>query len=132
MQLKVLIAEDDKHTRTIMEHIFQKDPAFKDMQIELLLAPDGEVAWQLFQKSKVDLVISDLLMPKMDGFAFCRAVRDSAHGKDIPIVITSAIYKETALLNRLREELGVVFFPKPFQVREFTHEILQQIGRAHV
>ena len=130
MQLKVLIAEDDKHTRTIMEHIFQKDPAFKDMQIELLLAPDGEVAWQLFQKNRVDLVISDLLMPKMDGFAFCRAVRDSAHGKDIPIVITSAIYKETALLNRLREELGVVFFPKPFQVREFTHEILQLLKRG--
>lgn len=130
MQLKILIAEDDKHTRTIMEHIFQKDPAFKDMQIELLLAPDGEIAWQLFQKNKVDLVISDLLMPKMDGFAFCRAVRDSAHGKDIPIVITSAIYKETALLNRLREELGVVFFPKPFQVREFTHEILQMLRRG--
>ncbi|PKN21792.1 MAG: hypothetical protein CVU65_16215 [Deltaproteobacteria bacterium HGW-Deltaproteobacteria-22] len=124
MQLKVLIAEDDKHTRTIMEHIFQKDPAFKDMEIELLLAPDGEMALDLFKRNRVDLVISDLLMPKMDGFAFCRAVRESDHGKDIPIVITSAIYKETALLNRLREELGVVFFPKPFQVREFTHEIL--------
>ncbi|PKN42447.1 MAG: hypothetical protein CVU59_13615, partial [Deltaproteobacteria bacterium HGW-Deltaproteobacteria-17] len=130
MQLKVLIAEDDKHTRTIMEHIFQKDPAFKDMDIELLLAPDGELALDLFKRNRVDLVISDLLMPKMDGFAFCRAVRESDHGKDIPIVITSAIYKETALLNRLREELGVVFFPKPFQVREFTHEILGLLQRG--
>jgi len=76
MQLKVLIAEDDKHTRTIMEHIFQKDPAFKDMDIELLLAPDGELALDLFKRNRVDLVISDLLMPKMDGFAFCRAVRE--------------------------------------------------------
>ncbi len=132
MHLTVLIAEDDKHTRTIMEHIFQKDPAFKDFQVELLLASDGEQALQLFSRNKVDLVISDLLMPKMDGFAFCRAVRDSENGKNIPIVVTSAIYKETALLNRMRDELGVTFFPKPFQVREFTHEILQLLRRDDV
>ncbi|MBU1221207.1 response regulator [Myxococcota bacterium] len=128
MGFKVLIAEDDRHTRTILEHIFTKDPAFKDMEIELLLASDGEQALRYFKSHSPDLIISDLLMPKIDGFAFCRAVRESPGGKDIPLVITSAIYKETALLNRLREELGVVFFAKPFQVREFTNEILSMIN----
>lgn len=132
MHLTVLIAEDDKHTRTIMEHIFQKDPVFKDFDVELLLASDGEQALQLFSRNQVDLIISDLLMPKMDGFAFCRAVRDNEKGKNIPIVVTSAIYKETALLNRLRDELHVTFFPKPFQVREFTHEILQLLQESSI
>ncbi|MBN2724592.1 MAG: response regulator [Deltaproteobacteria bacterium] len=127
MAFKVLIAEDDRHTRTILEHIFTKDPSFKEMDIELLLASDGEQALRYFRSHDPDLIISDLLMPKVDGFAFCRAVRESPNGKDKPLVITSAIYKETALLNRLREELGVVFFAKPFQVREFTSEILSLI-----
>jgi CheY-like chemotaxis protein len=129
MGFKVLIAEDDRHTRTILEHIFTKDPAFKKMNIELLLAADGEQALRYFKSHNPDLIISDLLMPKMDGFAFCRAVRASPEGKDTPLVITSAIYKETVLLNRLRDELKVVFFPKPFQVREFTNEILQLINK---
>ncbi|MBU1238164.1 response regulator, partial [Myxococcota bacterium] len=129
MGFKVLIAEDDRHTRTILEHIFTKDPAFKEMDIELLLAADGEQALRHFRTHDPDLIISDLLMPKMDGFAFCRAVRESPRGKDKPLIITSAIYKETALLNRLREELQVTFFPKPFQVREFTNEVLNLINK---
>ncbi|MDA3863153.1 MAG: response regulator [Deltaproteobacteria bacterium] len=128
MGYKVLIAEDDRHTRTILEHIFTKDPAFKDQDIELLLASDGEQALRYFKSHDPDLIISDLLMPKVDGFAFCRTVRNTPKGKDLPLVITSAIYKETALLNRLREELNVTFFPKPFQVREFTKEISRMMN----
>ncbi len=128
MGYKVLIAEDDRHTRTILEHIFTKDPAFKDQEIELLLASDGEQALSYFKSHDPDLIISDLLMPKVDGFAFCRTVRKTPKGKNLPLVITSAIYKETALLNRLREELNVTFFPKPFQVREFTKEISRMMN----
>lgn len=123
MSIKILIAEDDRHTRRILEHIFTKDQAFTGLDIELLLAPDGEEALHLFEKERPDLVISDLLMPRLDGFALCRQIRKLSFGLDVPLIVTSAIYKETALLNRMREELNVEFFAKPFQVRELVRGV---------
>ncbi|MFH2006905.1 MAG: response regulator [bacterium] len=123
MALKILVAEDDRHTRRILDHIFTKDPAFRDQEVQLFLAPDGEEALKLFEQESPDLVISDLLMPRLDGFALCRAIRRLPAGKDVPVIVTSAIYKETALLNRMRDELGVEFFAKPFQVRELVRGV---------
>ena len=127
MSLKILIAEDDRHTRKILEHIFTKDPTFADKNVQLFLAPDGEEALKLFEKESPDLVISDLLMPKLDGFALCRAIRKKPQGKDVPLIVTSAIYKETALLNRMRDELKVEFFAKPFQVRELLRGVQRML-----
>lgn len=121
--LKILVAEDDRHTRRILEHIFTKDVAFRDLDTQLFLAPDGEEALKIFEKERPDLVISDLLMPRLDGFALCRAIRRLPYGKEVPVIVTSAIYKETALLNRMRDELGVEFFAKPFQVRELVRGV---------
>jgi CheY-like chemotaxis protein/tetratricopeptide (TPR) repeat protein len=129
MALKILVAEDDRHTRRILDHIFTKDPAFRDQEVELFLAPDGEEALKLFEKESPDLVISDLLMPRLDGFALCRAIRRLPNGKDVPVIVTSAIYKETALLNRMRDELGVEFFAKPFQVRELVRGVQRLLER---
>ncbi len=132
MPLKILIAEDDRHTRRILEHIFTKDPHFADKDVQLLLAADGEEALRLFEREAPDIVISDLLMPKLDGFALCRAIRKLPQGKSVPLIVTSAIYKETALLNRMREELQVEFFAKPFQVRELlrgVQSLLERQGR---
>jgi len=123
MALKILVDEDDRHSRCILDHIFTKDPAFRDQDVQLFLAPDGEEALKAFEKESPDLVISDLLMPRLDGFALCRAIRRLPAGKDVPIIVTSAIYKETALLNRMRDELGVEFFAKPFQVRELVRGV---------
>lgn len=130
MNLKILIAEDDRHTRRILEHIFTKDPSFAGKQVELFLAPDGEEALKIFEKESPHLVISDLLMPKLDGFALCRAIRKTPHGKTVPLIVTSAIYKETALLNRMREELNVEFFAKPFQVRELLRGVQNMLEQV--
>jgi DNA-binding response OmpR family regulator/tetratricopeptide (TPR) repeat protein len=129
MALKILIAEDDRHTRKILEHIFTKDPAFAEQDTQLFLAPDGEEALRIFEREEPDLVISDLLMPRLDGFALCRAIRKTPQGKDVPLIVTSAIYKETALLNKMREELQVEFFAKPFQVRELLRGVQRMLER---
>jgi CheY-like chemotaxis protein/tetratricopeptide (TPR) repeat protein len=135
MALKILVAEDDRHTRRILEHIFTKDPAFVGQNVQLFLAPDGEEALKIFERESPDLVISDLLMPRLDGFALCRSIRRLPQGKDTAIIVTSAIYKETALLNRMRDELGVEFFAKPFQVRELirgVQRLLEKRQRTQV
>ncbi len=129
MPVKILVAEDDRHTRRILEHIFTKDPHFAGKDVEILAAADGEEALRFFEREKPDLVISDLLMPKLDGFALCRAIRKLPFGKDVPIIVTSAIYKETALLGRMRQELNVEFLAKPFQVRELVTTVLRMLEK---
>ncbi|MGZ3427606.1 MAG: DUF4388 domain-containing protein, partial [Polyangia bacterium] len=63
-------------------------------------------------------MISDLLMPRMDGFAFTRELRKHALGATVPLIVTSAIYKDPATIARLHAETGAQFFAKPFQIRE--------------
>jgi two-component system cell cycle response regulator len=68
--LKILIAEDDAVSRMILQRAVEK------FGHECLAAEDGERAWETFQNvPEVDVVISDWMMPGMDGLALCRLVR---------------------------------------------------------
>ena len=68
--MRVLIAEDDAISRTILKKAVEK------FGHEALVAEDGEKAWELFQNTpEVDVVISDWMMPGIDGLELCRRVR---------------------------------------------------------
>jgi DNA-binding response OmpR family regulator len=67
--MNVLIAEDDAMTRLVLQR------AVEHQSHACLVAQDGLEAWQLFQAHTVDVVISDWLMPLMDGLELCRRVR---------------------------------------------------------
>jgi len=53
-------------------------------------AADGAVAWQALQERGADLVVSDVDMPRMDGFALTEAVRGSERFRDLPVVLVTA------------------------------------------
>src|ERR671939_475769 len=67
--MNVLIAEDDAMTRLVLQRAVEHDGH------ACLVAQDGLEAWQLFQAHGVDVVISDWLMPLVDGIELCRRVR---------------------------------------------------------
>src|SRR5690606_17846598 len=66
---------------------------------EVILASDGLEAWHLLQERAVDLIVSDIEMPRMDGFALTEAVRSSPRLSGIPIVLVTALASED---HRLR------------------------------
>lgn len=72
--MRILIAEDDSVTRQVIHQVLDQ------MGHECQIAHDGVQAWELFQGSHVDVIISDCMMPGMDGLELCRRVR--AHPKD--------------------------------------------------
>jgi DNA-binding response OmpR family regulator len=89
--MNVLIAEDDALTRLMLQR------AVEHHGHACLLAHDGLAAWQLFQAHPVDIVISDWLMPLMDGVELCRRVRqqmDRAGGYTYVIFLTALDDKE--------------------------------------
>ena len=118
MALRILIVEDDKHIRKILEQLLKHEPSLAARAPEVVSAVDGKEGLTALDSGPFDLIISDLLMPRMDGFAFTRELRKHKHGAEVPLIITSAIYKDQATIARLQSETGAQFFAKPFQIKD--------------
>lgn len=69
--MRILVAEDDGASRLILQAVIQSFGS------ECILAADGRDAWDLFLASAPDVVISDWMMPRMDGMELCRRIRNS-------------------------------------------------------
>ena len=74
--MKILIAEDDAVSRLILQR------AVEQFGHECIVAEDGVKAWELFQSADVDGIISDWMMPGIDGIELCQRVR--AHQRAAP------------------------------------------------
>ncbi len=95
--MKVLIAEDDAISRTILKKSVEK------FGHECLTAEDGERAWELFQGNpEVDVVISDWMMPGMDGPEFCRRVREANSDWYTFFIFLTALGDKEHLLQGMR------------------------------
>jgi two-component system, chemotaxis family, sensor kinase CheA len=81
---RILVAEDSLTTRTLEKSILEA------AGYEALLAADGDVAWQLLQERGADLLVSDVEMPRLDGFALAESVRASPRFRTLPIVLVTA------------------------------------------
>jgi DNA-binding response OmpR family regulator len=112
--MKVLIAEDDRHIRAGLEEILQ------DEGYETVAAASGSVALDLFKSESPDFVCLDIMMPGMNGYDVCRAIRNS--GSDVPVIFISAKSEEVDKVLGL--ELGADdYIQKPFGVREVLARI---------
>lgn len=105
---KLLIVEDEKDIAKLLRYNLEKEG------FRVLVAHDGEAGLALFRKEKPDLVILDIMLPKLDGFDFCKAVRQESKA---PIIMLTAKSDEVDRILGL--ELGADdYVTKPFSVRE--------------
>ena len=81
MKDSILIVEDETNIRANMAEFLQAE------DFETVLAKDGEEAIALFEEKKVDLVILDLMLPKVDGLEVCKHIRRNS---DVPIIMVTA------------------------------------------
>lgn len=95
---RILIVDDSITTRMLEQHVL--DAA----GYHTTTAVDGAEAWRLLQAEPVDLVVADVEMPRMDGFALCRAIRGSERYARLPIVLVTAL--ETAEQRAMGLESG--------------------------
>lgn len=79
---KILIAEDDRELRQLFAHVLTKNG------YTVLGVSNGEEALDALEQSYYDLIISDIMMPKMDGYELVRSIRES--GSSIPIMMITA------------------------------------------
>ncbi len=128
MGLRILIVEDDKHVRHIFEQLLTQDPALAARDPKVVTAHDGKAGVEALETGAFDLVVTDLLMPRMDGFQFCKELRRHKYGKTVPLIVTSAVHKSRVIIDQLRVDFGALFFSKPFQIRDLMELIRKLVG----
>ena len=110
MKQTILIAEDEADIRNILRLYLESE------NYEVLEAADGESAVAAVRNGSPDLVILDIMMPKLDGFAVVRAIRQQS---DIPVLILSARNQDNDKILGLN--LGADdYIAKPFNALEIV------------
>jgi len=115
----VLLVEDNQTTRNMMEKLLSRS----GWQVQL--AENGRQALQQVTKLKPDLILTDLMMPEMDGFEFLHHLRDKPKWRDIPVVVLTA--KELMPEERLELEAAAqnTFIKGAYEKQQLLSEIHQ-------
>ncbi|MDD5130745.1 MAG: response regulator transcription factor [Candidatus Omnitrophica bacterium] len=120
---QILIIEDDKHIAKLVKYNAEK------AGFDCTVIGDGEEALNVLNKHGADLVILDIMLPKMDGLEVCRAIRQSTKLREIPVIMLTAKGAEVDRVVGL--ELGADdYVVKPFSPRELMLRIKAILRRG--
>lgn len=121
MKKRVLIAEDeDLITSTIVALL-------NTMGLEYIAVDNGEDAIKEFKSKKFDLIITDIFMPKLDGFQFIEFIRNV--NKKIPIIVISG-YIDNETIRKIKNIGADEYIEKPFSIKEVKEVIKNFIGES--
>jgi DNA-binding response OmpR family regulator len=116
----ILLVDDEDAVQKLLAYPLERD-GFRVLQ-----ARDGEEALTMFDGERVDLVVLDLMLPKVDGLEVCKRLRADS---DVPIIMLTARGDE--LDKVLGLELGADdYITKPFSIREFRSRVRALLRRA--
>jgi len=119
---RILLVEDEKTIRATVGAYLEREGYW------VTPAEDGQAALDEFEKHRFDLVVLDLMLPKVSGEEVCKTIRDSS---DIPIIMLTAKGEEEDRIAGL--ELGADdYLVKPFSPRELVARVRALLRRAHV
>ena len=117
---RILLVDDEQPIQTLLSFPLQRDG------YEVVMAGDGQEALNRFGEQPFDLVVLDLMLPKVDGLEVCRRMRARSA---VPIIILTA--KSEEIDKVLGLELGADdYITKPFSMREFRSRVKAALRRA--
>jgi DNA-binding response OmpR family regulator len=119
---RVLVVEDDAALRKVLELRLGLEG------FEVALAPDGQAGLDALDAVHPDAVVCDLMMPRVDGFGFCRATRHRRDCRQLPIIVLTARQKD-AEIEQLLELGDISFMTKPFDAQTLTRTLRELTSR---
>ncbi|MEM7132308.1 MAG: response regulator transcription factor [Chloroflexota bacterium] len=119
-QAKVLIVEDDSTLSSLLAHSVEK------LGYSPLCAHSAEEGLMLYERNTIDLILLDILLPSMDGFEFCSAIRQLSN---VPIVVNSSI-TDTGTIVKMFESGADEYITKPSQFAYVEAVIIAQLRRV--
>ncbi len=115
----ILVVERDPHVREL-EAFFLNEAGFG-----VEFAADGDAALAMARQMKPDIIITEVLVPKLDGLALCRAIRKEAELKDTVVLIFSIL----AAQSRAREAGADAFLMKPLAEQHLVQTVRELLSK---
>jgi CheY-like chemotaxis protein len=118
---RVLIVDDEPNIRRLVRLRLAQGG------IDVVEAKDGLDAWEMLPTLRPALVMLDIMMPKLDGIAFLRRVRESPEWKDLPVIMLTAVRDEKERQRALA--LGAIaVVSKPFVIADLAELVRKHMG----
>ena len=117
---RVLVVEDDQAVRQVLVDSLR----FEEYEVEE--APDGRAALEVLDRWRPDLILLDLMMPRMDGWQFRAAQLARPDARDVPVVVVSAARGVPERADELRPAAVV---PKPFDLDQVLSVVDELLAR---
>ena len=122
MTKKVLVVDDEERIRELAELALGRHPA-----LEPLVAADGPSAIQLCRDVHPDLVFLDVMMPGMDGYDVCRALKQDPATADIKVVVLTAFAQHSTMQQALAAGADD-YMTKPFRPAQLVEKAIEILG----
>lgn len=117
----ILVIEDDPSVRTLLE----KSLSAKGYRI--ISVDDGLAGLTALEDSRPDLMIVDIMMPRLDGMTFVKAIKGNDHTRNIPIIFLTAKNDPKTMIEGIN--IGARFYvTKPFQMDELLAKVEKALG----
>ena len=116
MAKKILLVDDEPDIVSMVKMCLEANG------YEVIVATDGSMAYEKVKSGSPDLIILDLMLPKVDGYKICRMLKFDETYKNIPIILFSARAQETDI--KLGKEVGAnAYITKPFESEVLLNKI---------
>lgn len=114
--VKVLIVDDSMTQRQLMSSVLEQ------FGLTVLVATDGVEAWEQIQRVHPDIVVLDIIMPRMNGYEVCRKIKTDPNLQGLPVVMCSSKSEEFDRYWGMKQGADA-YLVKPFQPKELLSTI---------
>src|SRR5436190_23722586 len=123
-RVKVLIADDVKEIRDFLR-------LFLEPLYDVIVARNGEEAWELFNAEKPDVVLSDVVMPRIDGMELCKRIKWQSFQPDTPVILITAATKDKELADGFWNKAAGTdgYISKPFTSEQVLTKLAEVLSR---
>lgn len=117
MSKKIVVVDDDRITLTMLEMVFSRHG------FQVFSAQDGAEGYELVQKEKPDILISDMLLPKIHGTELCKKIKETPELKQTKVILMTAVYKGPSFRFEARDCGADDFIEKPLDMKDLLSRI---------
>jgi len=122
---KILVVDDNEQNLELIQAYLE------DIECKTIPAADGIIALDIIKKNKPDLVLLDVMMPKMSGFEVCRRIKNNPATADLPVIMVTAL-NELGDIERAIESGTDDFLSKPVNKFELLTRVKTMLKLKHL
>lgn len=118
---RVLIADDDNDLRSMTKEFLEGE------NFEVIEAINGEDAFRLALEEKPDLILTDVIMPKMDGIALMQKLREDEWGKNVPVIALSNVDTPEGIAKAMDSNVTTYLVKNNWKLEEIVEKVKEKL-----